>query len=80
MQSAQRYEQLRPVFTCSKLTIETLEECVKYVLKLTIKTPDRCQWRHSGIFIVNFDHISCLLQFFYFFNFEHVNGGWDRCI
>ena len=26
--------------------------------KLTIKTPERRQWRHSGIFIVNFEHIS----------------------
>ena len=26
--------------------------------KLTIKTPERRQWRRSGIFIVNFEHIS----------------------
>ena len=26
--------------------------------KLTIKIPERRQWRHSGIFIVNFEHIS----------------------
>ena len=25
--------------------------------KLTIKTPERRQWRRSGIFIVNFEHI-----------------------
>ena len=25
--------------------------------KLIIKIPERCQWRHSGIFIVNFEHI-----------------------
>ena len=24
--------------------------------RLTIKTPGRCQWHHSGIFIVNFEH------------------------
>ena len=29
--------------------------------KLTIKTSLQCQWRHSGIFIVNFEHISSLL-------------------
>ena len=27
-------------------------------LKLTIKTPERGQWRGSGVFIVNFKHIS----------------------
>ena len=26
--------------------------------KLTIKTPERRHWRHSGVFIVNFEHIS----------------------
>ena len=26
-------------------------------LKLTIKIPERRQWRRSGIFIVNFEHI-----------------------
>ena len=26
-------------------------------LKLTIKTPERGQWRRSGVFIVNFEHI-----------------------
>ena len=25
--------------------------------KLTIKTPERCQWLHSGVLIVNFGHI-----------------------
>ena len=31
----------QPVFTCSKLTIETLEQGVKYV---TRTTPDRREW------------------------------------
>ena len=31
--------------------------------KLTIKTPERCQWRRSGVFIVNFEHISHLVPF-----------------
>ena len=26
--------------------------------QLTIKTPERRHWRHSGVFIVNFQHIS----------------------
>ena len=26
--------------------------------KLTIKTPEQRRWRHSGVFIVNFEYIS----------------------
>ena len=40
----------QPAFTCSKLTMQTLEQsvkCVKY-------------WGRSGVFIVNFEHISHL--------------------
>ena len=40
-------------FACSKLTIETLEQGVKYVQRL-----------RSGIFIVNFEHISHLVLVF----------------
>ena len=29
--------------------------------KLTIKTPERRQWRRSGVSIVNFEHISHLV-------------------
>ena len=32
--------------------------------KLTIKTPERPQWRRSHVFIVNFDHISQLVLVF----------------
>ena len=41
----------QPVIKCSKLTLETLEQGVKY-------------WRRSGIFIVNFEHISHLALVF----------------
>ena len=34
----------QPVFTCSKLIIETLEQGVKICSKLTIKKPERRQW------------------------------------
>ena len=27
--------------------------------RLKIKTPERRKWRHSGVFIVNFEHIKC---------------------
>ena len=32
--------------------------------KLTIKTPERCQWCRSVVFIVNFEHISHLVLVF----------------
>ena len=32
----------QPAFTCSKLTL---------------KTPERRNWRRSGVFIVNFEHV-----------------------
>ena len=32
--------------------------------KLTIKTPDGRHWRRSGVFIVNFEHISHLVLVF----------------
>ena len=35
------YNTSQRTFTCSKLTIETLEQGVRYVQKLTIKTPER---------------------------------------
>ena len=43
--------------------------------KLTIKTPERRQWRRSGVFIVNFEHISHLVLVF-LYNFEHLIAGW----
>ena len=47
--------QTQPAITCSKLIIETAEQGVKYVQR---------QWRRSGVFIVNFEHISQLLLVF----------------
>ena len=32
--------------------------------KLTIKSPKRCNWRNSGVFIVNFEHNSQLVLVF----------------
>ena len=58
MESVKSSQQTQPVITWSKLTIETLEQGVKYVQsKLAIKTPERCQRRRYGVFIVNFEHI-----------------------
>ena len=73
-------------FTCSKSTIETLEKGVKK--KFTKKTPELCHWLRSGVFIVNFEHIShqndaidvvlvsLLLTLNIFHTFEQVNAGW----
>ena len=51
----------QPVFTCSKLTIETLEQLCS---KLTIKAAERRQWHRSDVFIVKFEHISHLVLVF----------------
>ena len=45
----------QPVFACSKLTVETVEEDVKYVLR---------QCRRSVVFIVILEHISHFLPVF----------------
>ena len=36
--------------------------------KLTIKTPQRRQWRRSGVFIVNFEHTSHFVLLFLLLN------------
>ena len=58
------YESPQLEITCSKLTIETLETNCEISLKLTIKTLKRRQWRRSGVFIANFEHISHLVLLF----------------
>ena len=57
----------QPVFTFSKLTIETLEQGI--CSTLTIKTPEQRQWRRSGVFIVNSEYISHLVLVFFIVNF-----------
>ena len=43
--------------------------------ELTIKTLERCQWRRSGVFIVNFEHFhTCSVVSIV--NFEHINVAW----
>ena len=41
--------------------------------KLPLKTPDRFYWRHSGIFIVNFEHISHLSLMFVLLTFNMLS-------
>ena len=54
--------------TCSELinNRNTRTRCV-ICSKLAIKTPERRHWRHSGVFIVNFEHISHLVLEFLVF-------------
>ena len=42
----------QPTFNCSKSQVETVAK------DRDIETSERYQWRHSGVFIVNFEHIS----------------------
>ena len=48
----------QPAITCSKLTNRNTTTRCEICSKLTIKTPKQPQWRHSGVFIINFEHIS----------------------
>ena len=43
--------------------------------KLTIKTTERCYWRRSDVFVVNFEHIS-LFPSVSVVDFEQVNVSW----
>ena len=61
---------IQPDFTCSKLTEETLEQGEKYVLKSTIKTPER---RVSLLLTLN---IFQNLFYCFIVNFEHVIASW----
>ena len=38
--------------------MEAPEKYVKYSPKLTMKTPEQCQWRLSGVFTANFEQVS----------------------
>ena len=64
------------VFTCSKLTIETLQKRCEICSKLTIKTLVSLLLTLNGVFIVNFEHISHLCSSVSVVNFEHVIAGW----
>ena len=40
-----------------------------------MKIPELRDWRLSGVFMVNFEHISHLVLVGFFVNFEHVIAG-----
>ena len=54
-------------FTSSKSKIEVPDQMWN-PLKLTIKTLEWSQWRRSGVFIVNFKHISHIILVFLLMN------------
>ena len=45
--------------------------------KLTTKTIEQRQWRRSGVFTVNFEHISCIFFSVSIVDFELVNFCWS---
>ena len=47
-----------------KVNIRNTRTQCEICSKLEIKTPERCHWRRSGVFIVNFDHMSHLFLVF----------------
>ena len=49
------------LFKVNNITLEKDATYIQLTIKLTIKTPERCQWRRSGIFIVNFFLVFLLL-------------------
>ena len=52
-------------FTFSKLAMGTLEQHVKSVKKLTIKTQERPHQRHSGDVIANLNKFHILFLYFH---------------
>ena len=47
----------QPAVTCSKATIETMEKCVKLIIKLTMNAPESRHWRQSLSSTVNIEQI-----------------------
>ena len=41
------------------------------------KVNNKDQWRRSGIFVVNFEHILHLFLMFLLLTFEQVNADWE---
>ena len=56
-------ESTQPTFTCSNLTIEAMEKGVKYV-QSNDKNSRTTLVSLSGVFVINPEHISCLLLLF----------------
>ena len=61
---AQNFEALQAGIYLLKVNNKSTRIWCEICSKLTIKTPERRLWRHAGVFIVNFEHISYLLLVF----------------
>ena len=59
-----------------KIDNENSRKVCEICSQLTIKAPERSQWRRSDVFIVNFQHILLIVLVCSLFNFEQVNAGW----
>ena len=65
----------QPVFIYSKSTIEH-QNNVWILFKVTIHTPERCQWLRSSVFIINFEYHTL---FFYFHCWLLASTYWLGC-
>ena len=67
MRNASHYIQVfvntQLIFTCSKWSNRATRKRCEIRSKLTMKTPGKCQWCRSGVF-VNFEYISHLILVF----------------
>ena len=65
-QFVQCFYPTQPAFTCSELTI---------------KSPERCHWRRSGVFVVNFEHSSRLFLVFLLLTLKNqmLSGYVSKC-
>ena len=54
----------KPAFTCWHLAKKNTKTMWENCSKLIIKTPKRCQWRRSRVFITNFEEISLIVLVF----------------
>ena len=55
-----KYSHGRPIFTCSKVTMETAEQCV-ICSKLTINTPELHDWLRFSVFNVDIEQTSNII-------------------
>ena len=46
------------------------------MFKVNNEEAERRHWYRSGVFIVNFEHVSHLPLVFEYVNFKHVIAGW----
>ena len=59
-----------------KFNIKNIRKRCEICSRLTIKTPKRRHWPRSGVFIVNFEHMSNLFPNVSIVDFEQVNVSW----